>query len=163
MRVDVEGRDYLADVGFGGLTLTAPLRLEAGIEQATPHELHRIVAIDAGYLLEAQVAGEWQALYSFDLQPQLMADYEVSNWYLCHHPRSIFLNGLIAARAAPDARHALRDARYAIHRPDGSTEKRIVESVAGMRELLAGVFTIPLPENAALDAKLAAAIEKEPR
>ncbi|MGE3710143.1 MAG: arylamine N-acetyltransferase, partial [Hyphomicrobiaceae bacterium] len=31
-----EGR-YVADAGFGGLTLTAPLRLEAGLTQQTPH------------------------------------------------------------------------------------------------------------------------------
>ena len=32
MRVAVEGEPYIADVGFGGLVLTGPLRLEAGIE-----------------------------------------------------------------------------------------------------------------------------------
>src|SRR5215210_6406579 len=31
-----EGR-YIADVGFGGLTMTAAIRLETGIEQRTPH------------------------------------------------------------------------------------------------------------------------------
>ena len=37
------GRPYIADVGFGGLTLTAPLRLQADIEQATPHEPFRLI------------------------------------------------------------------------------------------------------------------------
>ena len=161
--LDIDGREHIADVGFGGLTLSAPLRLEPGVEQATPHEPHRIIAIDGGYLLEARVAGEWQALYSFDRQPQLMADYEVSNWYLCHHPRSFFVNGLIAARAAPGERHALRDARYAIHRPDGSTERRRIASVAEMREVLAGPFTIPLPDAPELDAKIAVVIDREPQ
>ena len=85
--VGVEGERYLADVGFGGLTLTAPLRFEAGIEQDTPHEPHRICRAGDGCLLEAKVAGSWQALYTFDLHEQLQADYEVSNWYLANHPR----------------------------------------------------------------------------
>ena len=36
--VDVGGVTYLADVGFGGQVLTAPLRLRADVEQETPHE-----------------------------------------------------------------------------------------------------------------------------
>lgn len=161
LRVGVESRDYIADVGFGGLTLTAPLRLEAGIEQATPHERHRLVASNGGYALEAQVSGEWQALYTFDMQPQQMADYEVSNWYLCHHPKSIFVNGLIAARASAVERHALRDGRYAIHRPDGGTERRILASAAQVREVLAGAMGIALPDSPDLDARLAALFDKK--
>src|SRR5204862_693519 len=42
LRVRVDGEDWIADVGFGGLTLTAPLRLRPELEQATPHEPHRI-------------------------------------------------------------------------------------------------------------------------
>ena len=34
--VDVDGVPYLADVGFGGQVLTAPLRLRADVEQQTP-------------------------------------------------------------------------------------------------------------------------------
>src|SRR5262245_16699152 len=43
LRVQVEGADYIADTGFGALTLTAPLRLEAGTEQSTPHESFRLM------------------------------------------------------------------------------------------------------------------------
>ncbi|HLH42242.1 MAG TPA: arylamine N-acetyltransferase, partial [Bryobacteraceae bacterium] len=40
--VDLGGAPYIADVGFGGNVLTAPLRLEAHTAQPTPHELHRL-------------------------------------------------------------------------------------------------------------------------
>src|SRR4051812_32745388 len=43
LRIDLAGQPYIADVGFGGLTLTAPLLLEAGIEQPTPHESFRLI------------------------------------------------------------------------------------------------------------------------
>ena len=36
LRIDLDGQAYIADVGFGGQTLTAPLRLELEIEQSTP-------------------------------------------------------------------------------------------------------------------------------
>ncbi len=159
MRIPIEGRDYIADVGFGGLTLTAPLRLEAGAEQATPHEPHRIVASGSGYALEAKVAGDWQALYTFELHEQQIADYEVSNWYLCHHPQSIFVNGILAGRAGAAERHALRNTRYAIHYPDGQTERRVLSSASEMREVLEGPFRVALPEAQNLDAKLALLVE----
>src|SRR5690606_34277901 len=42
LAVDVGGEPIVADVGFGGLTLTAPLALRPAIEQATPHEPFRL-------------------------------------------------------------------------------------------------------------------------
>jgi N-hydroxyarylamine O-acetyltransferase len=159
LRVAIEGRDYVADVGFGGQTLTAPLRLEPGLEQATPHEPYRIVASDGGYTLESLVAGEWRALYAFDTHEQHLADYEVSNWYLANHPQSIFVNSVGAARADPARRYALRNTRYAIHHRDGRTERRILASAGEMREVLEGPFAIALPDSPNLDEKLAALVE----
>ena len=160
--VRVDDRDFIADVGFGGLTLTAPLALEAGIEQVTPHEAHRLTATGSGYLLEAKVAGEWQALYTFELQEEQLADYERSNWYLCHHPESHFVTGILAARVEPGRRHALRNTRYAIHHADGTTHKRFVTTVEDYKALLSGPFTIALPRAADIDAKLARLIEANP-
>ena len=160
--LELEEGNYIADVGFGGLTLTAPLRLAAGVEQATPHEPHRLVAAGAGYILEAKVAGEWQTLYTFELHEQQIVDYEVSNWYLCNHPQSQFVTGIVAARAAPDRRHALRNTRYAIHYPGGRTEKRFITDVAEYREALAGPFEIRLPAAPGLDAKLQRMIDANP-
>jgi N-hydroxyarylamine O-acetyltransferase len=162
MRVKAEGRDYIADVGFGGMSLTAPLRLAPGIEQATPHESYRLFESRGGYGLEAKLAGEWQTLYTFEPHEQQLADYEVSNWFLCHHPQSPFVNGIIAARAAPDRRHALRNTRYAVHHRDGRTERGFVGSVAQFRELLAGPFQVRLPQSPQLDAKLAVVIASNP-
>src|SRR5215469_6173957 len=72
LRVDLPGGPYIADVGFGGLTLTAPLRLLPGLEQATPHEAFRVIELGDGFVIEACVREAWKALYWFDLQPQLV-------------------------------------------------------------------------------------------
>src|SRR5262252_181881 len=93
--VTIDGRRFVADAGFGGLTLTAPLLLQADVEQPTPHEPHRLVREGDNYALQAKVAGEWQALYVFDLVRAEIVDYEVANWYLCNHPDSLFVKGLI--------------------------------------------------------------------
>lgn len=163
MRVELPEGDYIADVGFGGLTLSAPLRLEPAIEQETPHERFRLAEQDGTYLLEAEVAGAWQPLYTFDLVEQHVPDYEVSNWYLAHHPQSQFVTGIIAARTEPGTRHALRGGRYAVHRRGRPSATRAVESVEDFRRLLEGPFRIRLPEMPELDRRLAGLVAAAPK
>jgi N-hydroxyarylamine O-acetyltransferase len=143
--IDVGGTPYVADVGFGGLTLTAPLRFQAGIEQPTPHETFQIVSNADGYLLEASVAGEWKALYGFDLQPQTLVDYEVTSWYLSNHPASRFVTNLIAARADRGRRHALFNNTVVTHQLNGPSERRTLVSADDLRAVLTDVFRLALP------------------
>lgn len=79
LRVEIDGEPYVADVGFGGLTLTAPLRLQADIEQETPHEPFRLASAGDGFVMEARVRNRWMPLYRFDLAEQFQPDYEVSS------------------------------------------------------------------------------------
>ncbi|HET7404069.1 MAG TPA: arylamine N-acetyltransferase [Usitatibacter sp.] len=162
LMVSAGGERLVADVGFGGLTLTAPLRLEPGIEQPTPHEPHRLALEGNRYVLQAKLAGEWQALYAFDLARQEVEDYEVSNWYLCNNPASQFVKGLVCARADADRRHALRNTRYAVHFPDGRTERRFIGTVAELRDLLADVFRLDVPRSRVFGEKAAAMIAANP-
>lgn len=159
LRVETGEGDYIADVGFGGQSFTAPLALVPDIEQETPHETFRITTGDRGlapvFSVETRIEGQWQVLYMFDLVEALPADFEVSNWYLAHHPQSQFVNGVIAARAEADRRHALRHTRYAIHHRDGRTERREIRDAAELRELLAGPLAIRLDDVTGLDARLA--------
>lgn len=149
LHVTVAGRAYIVDAGFGGLTLTAPLRLEPDIEQQTPHEPFRLTRPDehaaGAYVLEARVREEWKALYRFDLQPQMLVDYEVSNWYLCHSPTSHFLTTLVAARVGSDRRYALRNTDFTVHHRDGYTERRPLTSGADVRQTLEQVFGVTIP------------------
>jgi N-hydroxyarylamine O-acetyltransferase len=151
--VDLAGRPYIADVGFGGNVLTTPLRLEPQIAQPTLHEPHRLLPLDHGFVLESCLSGEWKPFYRFTLEPQFPSDYEVSNWYLCHHPSSFFLQMLICARAAPEARYALRNNSLVIHR-DGQTEKRHLAGAAALRTCLETDFGIRMPQSPELAAAL---------
>ncbi len=46
LKVEVGGEPYLVDVGFGGQTPTGPLRFTPDLEQVTPHEPFRLVALE---------------------------------------------------------------------------------------------------------------------
>ena len=149
--VTLEDGPYIVDVGFGGSTPTAPLKLEAGIEQTTPHERFRLTRVNESFLMEARLEGVWKGLYSFDLQPQTLPDYEMPNWHLCNHPNSHFLNCVVAARVEHDRRYALRNADFAVHFPDGFTERRVLGSAAEIRQTLAEVFHIKVPSGLDVD------------
>jgi N-hydroxyarylamine O-acetyltransferase len=152
--VEVGGAPWIADVGFGGQTLTGALRLEAGAEQATPHEPFRLLRAGGDWLMQSKVGGKWKLLYRFDLQEQYLADYEVTSWYLCNHPASHFVTGLMAARAAPGRRYALRDGELAVHHLNGPSERRVLGSAAELREALEGAFRLRLPDGPELEAAL---------
>ncbi len=153
--VALDGAPYIVDVGFGGLTLTAPLRLQTDVEQATPHEPFRLLEARDEFIVQAKIAGEWRALYRFGLQTQLLPDYEMCNWYLSNHPESRFVVNLVAARPDADRRHALRNNELAVHHLDGRTEKRMLHSVEELRQALEGVFRVRLPDAPDLHAALA--------
>jgi len=152
LQVELEGERYLADVGFGGLTLTAPLLLTPDIKQTTPHEPFRLIASDDVYILQANIAQAWQSLYRFDLQVQQLPDYEVSNWYVSTHPQSLFVNSLIVAKPDSGCRYALRNNQLSTHYLDGHTEHKVLSTVSELRAALEELFglqlsTINLPGN----------------
>jgi N-hydroxyarylamine O-acetyltransferase len=145
LHIELGGESYVADVGFGGLTLTAPLRLEEEVEQATPHEPFRLVREREELILQARLSGTWTALYRFTLQEQLLADYEMANWYVSCHPQSRFVNFLIAARPDHDRRYAVFNNEFTIHHLDGATERRALTSAAEVQEILEGPIGLRLP------------------
>lgn len=156
--ITLGGQRYIADVGFGGLTLTAPLLLEPGLEQSTPHERFRLLPEGDEFQLQALIKGQWQSVYQFSLQPQLLPDYEVSNWYLSNYPQSHFLAGILVARSVPGRRLTLRNNQLSEHRLNGGTEKRIIENGAELKAVLENVFGLDLTGLPDLKERLAALI-----
>ena len=152
--ITLDDTPYIADTGFGGLTLTGPLRLEPDIEQTTPHEPFRLTRTGDEFFLQAQFGGTWRTLYRFGLQEQFLPDYEVTNWYLSNHPESRFVTQLIAARPDSDRRYALLDNELAVHHVNGPTERRLLGSAAELQETLRTLFHVRLPDTPDLEAAL---------
>lgn len=159
LRVELDDGPHIADVGFGGMTLTAPLRLAPGQAQSTPHEPFRLIEHGTGYALQAQLGEEWRTLYAFELQEQHQVDYEVSNWYLATNPRSHFLSNLIVARPDADRRYALRNNQLSVHHRDGQSERRTLTSVEELCAVLERNFRLRLPEDPALANTLAPLVD----
>lgn len=156
--VEADGEQWIADTGFGGMTLMAPIRFAMDEAQDTPHGQYRLTCEGGIYRLEARVREEWKILYVFDLVKHYRPDYEVSNWYVSRHPASHFVKDLVVARAAEEGRHVLYNTQYSFYPQAGEAEKRQVYSVTEIKELLEHVFHIRASEAAGLDAKLDALI-----
>jgi len=149
--VDVGGATYLADVGFGSMTLTTPLRLRGGQEQETPFATYRLVGEAPSYRLEVRIGEEWKPVYAFDLIEKSEDDYAALN--AATYPR--FADMLVAARTEKDVRHTLRDLRLSHYgRDGGEPQRRILTSVAEIREALSETFGIALPPADLLDPAL---------
>jgi arylamine N-acetyltransferase len=133
----------LVDVGFGGQTLTSPIRLQPGPVQETRHEPYRIRERGDGYQLEVEIGDVWQPLYTFTTRPQPRIDLEIGSWYVSTHPNSHFVTGLTAALVTDDARWNLRGRNLAIHRA-GNTEKIRFDTAADVLDVLTDRFGIDL-------------------
>lgn len=161
IRVDLDGRRYVVDVGFGGLTVTAPVALEPDVIQPTPHEPVRLVAVGGDYELEAELRGAWTPLYRFSLDEHVLADYEIASWYLSTNPESRFLTNLIAARPDHDRRYALLDTTLTTHPLNSrSPERHTVATVEELLDVLRGTFLLDIPDSEAITSGLQRLFER---
>ena len=147
LRVEVDGRPWLADAGFGGNGLMAPLALDTTEVQLTCHEPRRLVPHGRNVLQQIQIAGTWTDVYVLYLDEAFPIDFEVANWFTSAHPASRFRQNLMAARAEGGLRFALLNRDLTIRRIDGTAEKRTLASHDELLETLVTRFGLVLPAD----------------
>lgn len=159
LTVDVGGVTYLADTGFGGLTLTAPLRLRAEREQETPHETFRLLGGEPEWRVEAKIGEEWRALYTFEeSEVTIEAVTEMNDRASVD---SLIRDNILAARTEKGRRHTLKNLRLNTRATDGETESRRLADLAEVKEVLTGTFGITLPPAEKLDPALEVIVARE--
>lgn len=147
MRVELPEGPFLADVGFGGLTMTGPIRFETGAEQETPHEPRRLLEHEDGLELQAKIGDGWVSIYRFTPEPHRRTDYEVASWYTSTHPSSIFVQFLIAGRPQEGKWLSLFNREFKIRGLDGKAETRVLDSADEIADVLDRYFGIVLSEE----------------
>jgi N-hydroxyarylamine O-acetyltransferase len=146
LRVELCGEPWLADVGVGGLSLTAPIRLTEDLEQPTPHETRRIIREGGRLFHQARLGAEWTDIYEFTLEEMPPIDREVANWFTSAHPQSHFRNRLMAARAAPaGGRLTLLNDEFTIRGADGHADSRRLGSADELLAVLEEHFGLRFP------------------
>ena len=157
LKVTIDGVDYIADVGFGGMTMTAPLRLVMDEIQPTPHENFRFTRDGDDYRLSAQLKDGWKDMYVFDLSTQLPIDFVLANYFVDTNPNSHFTHTLILAKPYKNGRHAFFNDTWTKYSKDGQkTEKRYTEP-SGIINMLDEIFRVHLEgtiDRAVLEKRL---------
>lgn len=147
---DGEG-DWHADVGFGLGTLLEPLPWGPGDEHEQAGWRYRVVRDDPELVLQTFEGDSWVDVYGFLPHPVAPVDVQTINWWVCTHPNSPFVTGLIAAtQDAQGTRISLSDwAQLALtERTPAATQVTPLEREQ-VPELLASRFGL---EGFALDA-----------
>ena len=108
--VQLEGADWLVDVGFGGEGLAEPVPLD-GTAVVQDGWRYRITREGPLRVLQRAIDDRWNDLYAFRDDDIYDVDYALANWYTSTHPESQFVLTLTAQRIIGDTRHVLRNRR----------------------------------------------------
>jgi len=136
----IDGENWLCDLGFGSYGIRAPMRLSALDEaQQQDFDLFKLTKTsEREYLLQAWVEGDWANQYGFDLSPQEWIDFMPANYLNSTHPDAIFVQKLLIVLHNPVGRKILLGDSLKVveqHR----TEKKSIASV-DMTQILAEHF-----------------------
>jgi N-hydroxyarylamine O-acetyltransferase len=152
--VEINGQNYLADVGFGGQTTTGPVRLRDGAEQSTPHESFRLIQAESQWTLETRIGDEWRALYVFTTDAATDDQIAALNTQIGSDPDSPFTFELRVSMAPPGQRLKLHNTSLTIQPVGGEAQKREITTLEGLRSVLTTEFGMVLPNDERLEQAL---------
>jgi N-hydroxyarylamine O-acetyltransferase len=143
--VEVSGRQFLCDVGFGQFCPLAPVPFELGVAQEQFGETYRIDATEFGHQLSLRQNDEWMPLYAFSLEPCPPIDFEIMNYFNSTHPSSPFVQQIMISRPLQGMRRGLRGASLTL-REAGQVHTRDIATPTEFSKLLREEFAIALDD-----------------
>ena len=155
LRVSLEGEDYLADVGFGGLAPTAPLKLLSRTAQHDAVGTYRFVDAQSGLLLQCETHEGWVDCYRIEPSEPHAIDYEMGNWFVATHAKAMLRHNLLVARSTPRGRLTLFNDKLSLRNgTKASAEDRTLGTRAEFADVLHDAFGLQI-DAPDLDAVMA--------
>jgi N-hydroxyarylamine O-acetyltransferase len=145
LRVVIDSRGWLVDVGFGGDGPLLPVPLEGEMSEQPDGAYRAEPERDGFCVLRRRWRGVWLDLYAVSLTPALPVDFEVANYFTSTHPSSVFVKTLTVQRSTRQERRILRGCSYTVRR--GEQEKHRDIAATALPGLLAGVFGLDLTDE----------------
>jgi len=142
---EVEGRQWLCDLGFGSYGIRAPMALD-GLDSDIVQDFDTFrLSRDANdeYLLQAKVEGEWCNQYGFDLTPQEWIDFVPANYLNSTHPDAIFVQKLLVVQHRPEGRLILLGDILKTITASGVEKRQLTED--SIADVLQNRFSLTLP------------------
>lgn len=157
--IELEGYNYITDVGFGSSASCVPLLLETNLVQESAFGAYRIVESEDELVMQSEYDGKWRSLYHFDLQRQNHADFEVGNWYTSTYPGGNFRENLSMSIRAEGCRHTLNNNLFKTYYYNGNSEVRKLKTKEEVIEVLTETFKIKLGGLPGLSLRLEGLLE----
>jgi N-hydroxyarylamine O-acetyltransferase len=146
LKVEADGKSWLADVGFGGWGLLEPIALVDGEESQQGAWSFRLRREDEQWILSCPQCPVSADQYSFTLEPQLPIDYEPPNHFCSTWPQSSFVQFVTAQLPLENVRIVLRGAELSTTDASGvRTEK--IEGDAALLHVLRERFGLHFPDG----------------
>ncbi len=126
---EVEGRQWLCDLGFGSYGIRAPMALDdLDSDIIQDFDTFRLSRDASGeYLLQAKVEGEWCNQYGFDLTPQEWIDFAPANYLNSTHPDAIFVQKRVIVQHKPEGRLILLGDRLKTVTANGVESRQLTD------------------------------------
>lgn len=146
--VSLNGEPWLADVGFGSQTLTAPIRLREEETQLTPHGAYRLQREGDDWILAFKHHDRWQPMYRFDLATRYFSDYQMGNFWSANWPASHFRHHLIFSRHLADgSKLTLNNYLFTHWKAEAEVaEQQILPDASALRQVLANRFGLAVDD-----------------
>ncbi|ROR14680.1 arylamine N-acetyltransferase [Erwinia sp. JUb26] len=126
---EVDGRQWLCDLGFGSYGIRAPMALDdLDSDIIQDFDTFRLSRDASGeYLLQAKVEGEWCNQYGFDLTPQEWIDFAPANYLNSTHPDAIFVHKRVIVQHKPEGRLILLGDRLKTVTANGVENRQLTD------------------------------------
>ncbi len=142
-RVNMDGQDWISDVGFGGRAARVPLKIEDGYELDDGDGRIRIQAdTEFGYRISRLQDGVWCDQYTVETQPAHRADILSGNHWTENHPQSHFRLGLGVGLFTKAGRNSFYGG--ALTHRGAQTKTHMIKGLAPTLEVLRSEFGIKL-------------------
>jgi N-hydroxyarylamine O-acetyltransferase len=144
LTVDVDGRAFVVDPGFGGLAPTGPVPLTSE-EDAADGTSHWMARDGEYWVLRTRSGDRTVDCWVSTLDADNPIDFDVGNHYAATHPESPFVNRLMLRAETGDASILVMNRNVKTVRADGIVETTLADRAA-LRALLDASFGFDLPE-----------------
>jgi N-hydroxyarylamine O-acetyltransferase len=152
--VDLGGRQWLVDVGFGGNGLVEPIALEINKEWNQKIDTFRLQSDEKlGFVLQHQLKDEWRSLYAFTLEKHYPADYRMMNFFASRSPDSLFTRKRLCIIPTSESRIILNNHILKIRGIHDATVTQLSHDTA-YRQALKQYFGIELSPEANLQSPI---------
>jgi len=143
--VEVDGRQFVVDVGFGHLGPPLPVPMPGSVRTGDDARFRVHEARPGEFHMQSIVDGDHYSLYRFDLAHYGQSDCELGHFYSHRHPDAVFVNNLVASLILDDEVRSLVNREYRVLRGDAHTASRIT-SAPQLSDLLSTEFGIQVSD-----------------